>query len=84
MFAKEHLEVLSGCIELSPVTWIGVILYCFPKVSEIMTGNREFIVQKRFDVFVGGFEGHRTIGRFADIFYQFYPEGGGIILLYDF
>ena len=71
MFAKKHFEVLSCCIGLSPVTWIRVILELFSKVSEIVTGNREFIVPKRFAVFFGSLEGYRTIGRFADNFYKF-------------
>ena len=83
-FANEHLEVLSCCIERSPVTWIWVILELFSKVLEVLTGNREFIVPKWFTVFVGGLERHRTIGRFADNFYQIYPDGGGINFLYEF
>ena len=71
VFAKEHLEVLSCCIEISPVTWIRVLLDFFPKVSEVVTGNREFIVPKRFTVFFGVLERYRTIGCIAHNFYQF-------------
>ena len=46
MFAKEPLELPSCCIELSPATWVRVVLELFPKVSKVVTGNREFAAQK--------------------------------------
>ena len=71
VFAEELLEVLSFSIELRPVTWVRVVLELFPKVSEVVSGNREFVVPERLAVFLCGLEGYGTIGGFKDNFYQF-------------
>ena len=70
VFDKRPLKKLSGYIELSPVTWVRVVLELFPQALEVVIGNCEFVVPERFALFVGGLEGYRTLGRFAENFYQ--------------
>ena len=80
----EHLEVLSCCIKLSPDTWIRVLPELFPKVSEVVTGNCEFIVPNGLLCLCVVLKGIELLVTSRTVFYQFQPEGVGIIFAYDF